>query len=747
MHKTIIVSNRLPVSVNRQNKSLVYNESIGGLATGLKSVYRQDGGLWVGWFGMPSDTLNEAESDEISCKLKEQYQCVPVFLSRKELNRFYFGFCNKTIWPLFHYFQSQTKYSEKNWIAYQRVNEKFLDVLSGVIEDGDTVWIHDYQLMLLPQLLRKRYPNIKIGYFHHIPFPSSEIFRLMIWREALIKGLLGADLIGFHTYDYARHFLSCTRRLLGLEASLNHVLYEGRSVQIDVFPMGIDYEWFAKERTDAVFLDKIRRLQASANGIKTVLSIDRLDYTKGIPERIRAFGLFLSLYPEYRGKVRMNLIVAPSRVEVDSYEALRKEITELVSEVNGKYASLDWMPIWFYFKSFPQESLLAFYKTADVLLVTPLRDGMNLVAKEYIAARIDCSGMLVISETAGAASELGEAVIVNPNDYNAIANGIKMALELSLEEKLTRNRIMHKRLRRYNVTTWAHEFLRALNEGGQDDKSLAEVLPLEKNSDALTAAYCSARQRIIFLDYDGTLVGFRSLPEQATPDDDLYSLLNGLSSDPKNTVVIISGRDKDFLEKWFGSLNVCLVAAHGLWLRRPQQEWVMTVSLDNEWKSYVRKLLDLYADRVPGSFIEEKEYSLAWHYRQSDPDLLALRLVEIREALLGMTQTMTLEIQEGNKVLEVKDSRVTKGFGASLLLQGNQPDFLFAIGDDLTDESLFAALPQNAYTVKVGVGQSCAHYRLNSWQDTRSFLRLLVEKHHAQKALRSRHKRLSPSQN
>lgn len=727
MHKTIIVSNRLPVSVSRQNKALVYAESIGGLATGLKSVYRQNGGLWVGWFGMPSEALDEAESLEVSRTLKEQYQCAPVFLSRKEINRYYHGFCNKTIWPLFHYFQSQTNYSEKNWAAYQKVNEKFLDVLSDYIEDGDTVWIHDYQLMLLPQLLRNKYPKSRIGYFHHIPFPSSEIFRLMIWRETLIKGLLGADLIGFHTYAYARHFLSCARRLLGLESSLNHVLYEGRSVQIDVFPMGIDYEWFAKERTDAAFMDKMRRLQSSAAGVKTVLSIDRLDYTKGIPERIRAFGLFLSLYPEYRGKVRMNLIVAPSRTEVDSYDSLRKEITELVSEVNGKYATVDWMPIWFYFKVFPQESLIAFYKTADVLLVTPLRDGMNLVAKEYIAARTDCDGMLVISETAGAASELGEAVIVNPNDYAAIAAGIKTALELSGEEKLTRNEIMHKRLRRYNVATWAQEFLQALEQERHSEKALAVTSQLEKNGGALSAAYQQARQRVIFLDYDGTLVGFCALPEQATPDKDLYHLLENLSRDSKNTVVIISGRDKDFLEKWFGGLNVCLVAAHGLWMRRPHQKWLMTVSLDNEWKGYVRKLLELYADRVPGSFIEEKDYSLAWHYRQSDPDLLALRLVEIREALLSMTQTMTLEIQEGNKVLEVKDSRVAKGFGASLLLQNIQPDFLLAVGDDLTDESLFAALPQNAYTIKVGNGQSCARFRLNSWQDTRRLLRILTQ--------------------
>ncbi len=724
MHKTIIVSNRLPVAVSRQNKTLVYNESIGGLATGLKSVYRQNGGLWVGWFGMPSDTLDETESREISRTLKEQHQCAPVFLSRKELNRFYHGFCNKTIWPLFHYFQSRTDYSEKNWIAYQKVNEKFLEVLSDYIEDGDTVWIHDYQLMLLPQLLRKKYPKVRIGYFHHIPFPSSEIFRLMIWREPLIKGLLGADLIGFHTYDYARHFLSCTRRLLGLEPSMNHVLYEGRSVQIDVFPMGIDYEWFARERTDSIFLDKMRRLQASAIGVKTILSIDRLDYTKGIPERIRAFGLFLSLYPEYRGKVRMNLIVAPSRTEVDSYDSLRKEITELVSEVNGKFATVDWMPIWFYFKAFSQENLLAYYKTADVMLVTPLRDGMNLVAKEYIAARTDCGGMLVISETAGAASELGEAVIVNPNGYAAIAAGLKTALELSLEEKLTRNRIMHKRLRRYNVSMWAQDFLQVLNQESYTEKALAQTAPLDCS--ALSAAYRSAGQRVLFLDYDGTLVGFRSLPEQATPDEELYRLLGDLSKDPKNMVVIISGRDKDFLEKWFSGLNIHLVAAHGLWLRRVNQTWGMTVPLDNEWKSYVRKLLELYADRVPGSFIEEKEYSLAWHYRQSDPDLLALRLIEIREALLSMTQTMTLEIQEGNKVLEVKDSRVAKGFGASLLLQGKQPDFVLAIGDDVTDESLFSAMPHHAYTVKVGNDHSGARYRLNAWQDTRHLLRILA---------------------
>ncbi|MFZ7134034.1 MAG: bifunctional alpha,alpha-trehalose-phosphate synthase (UDP-forming)/trehalose-phosphatase [Eubacteriales bacterium] len=727
MRKIIFISNRLPVTVKRNNQNLEYHKSIGGLATGLKSYHEGSNSIWAGWTGIADEEISEQDSAIIQKKLKEDYQCLPIFLSNKDIDQYYYGFCNNTIWPLFHYFTNTTEYEIETWKAYQKVNEKFFNTIDPMIEEGDVIWIHDYQLMLLPQMIKERHPNTQIGFFLHIPFPSYEIFRLLIWREEVLLGLLGADLIGFHTYEYARHFLSCTRRLLGLEHNLNKITYEDRYVQVDAFPMGIDYERFSKSYDDNQFQKEAKEILESIKGTKMILSIDRLDYTKGIPERIKAYRCFLMTYPEYQEKVRLNLIVAPSRVEVESYSELRREITELVSEINGEFGTVSWMPIWFFFQSFTQESLIAFYRHSDVLLVTPLRDGMNLVAKEYIAARNDYEGMVVISETAGAASELGEAVVVNANDNDAVASGIKSALEMPRNEKISRNKIMHNRLKRYNVEFWASEFIHTLNQAANDSALIIAQRSIERDSYNIEEAYSKAKKRVLFLDYDGTLVGFKSRPEQAKPDDELRELLLNLVRDPKNTVVIISGRDRHTLEDWLGNLNLHLLASHGLWLRKHDEEWTMTASINNDWKDSIRHILQMYTDRMPGSFIEEKEFSLAWHYRQCEPDMAAVKLSEVSEALMYMTATMSLGLQDGNKVLEIKDNRVNKGFASSTFIQNEDYDFILGVGDDYTDEDLFSSLPEEAYTIKIGLGNTCAKYHLKSWKSMRRLLQKFVD--------------------
>ncbi len=727
MSKTIIISNRLPVTVNKNDEKLDYHKSIGGLATGLKSFHEQTDSVWVGWPGIANEEINQKEKENIQKTLKEGYQCLPVFLSSDDIDQYYFGFCNNTIWPLFHYFTSKTKYEFETWEAYQKVNRKFFEMVESIIEENDIIWIHDYQLMLLPQMIKEKYPRTKIGFFLHIPFPSFEIFRLLIWREEILQGLLGADLIGFHTYDYVRHFLSSVRRLLGLEHNLNKLSYEDRYVLVAAFPMGIDYDFFSKEY-DIGEIKETSEIVENIKDTKIILSIDRLDYTKGIPERIRAFSRFLNKYPEYRENIRLYLIVAPSREGIDSYDGLRKEIEELVSKINGKHGTVRWMPVWFFFRSFTQASLISFYKNADVLLVTPLRDGMNLVAKEYVAARTDYEGMLVISETAGAASELGEAVIVNANDYDAIAIGIKTALDMPRNEKIARNKVMHRRLQRYNVEVWASEFLNALDRVVADSTQIIAQKSIEKDRYKIENAYKNAQKRVLLLDYDGTLVGFKSSPEQAKPDEELRKLLLNLVDDPKNTVVIVSGRDKYVLDEWLGDLNLHLLASHGLWLRRPDQdEWIMTVSLDNEWKESVCHILELFTDRMPGSLIEEKDYSIAWHYRQCEPDMAAVILSEIRETIRALTQSTTLCIQEGNKVLEIKDSRFNKGYVSSLFIQQESYDFILGVGDDYTDEDLFSALPEEAFSIKIGIGNTQAHYYLKSWQSMRTVLNKFVD--------------------
>lgn len=724
MSKIIFVSNRLPVTVAKNDGGIEYQKSIGGLATGLKSYHDQVDSLWIGWSGISEEEVNEKEREVIKKELLKNYKCIPVVLDNMLIEQYYDGFCNKTIWPLFHYFTNKTEYDYYTWEAYKKVNCMFFEALESVIEEDDVVWVHDYQLMLLPNMIKEKYPNVKVGFFLHIPFPSYEIFRLLVWREEVVLGMLGADLIGFHTYDYVRHFISTVRRLLGLESTLNKITFEDRYVQVDAFPMGIDYERFSHlADTDEKEVQEIRE---SAKGMRMLLSIDRLDYTKGIPERIKAFGIFLENYPEYQGKVRLNLIVAPSRVEVDTYGELRRVITELVSEINGKYGTMGWMPIWFFFQSFPQETLISFYRYCDVLLVTPLRDGMNLVAKEYFASRIDYEGMVVLSETAGAASELGEAVVVNANDLMEIAKGIKRALEMPRDEKIAINRLIHKRLKRYNVDFWAKVFIDALVSTNVEETSTVKP-KIDKNCNTILCAYREAEKRILLLDYDGTLVGFKSIPEQAKPDGELKSMLRQLAADPKNTVVIVSGRDRHTLEKWLGDIDLHMLASHGLWLRHPDEEWKMTVPLDNSWKETVHHLLEMYTDRMPGSLIEEKEYSLAFHYRQCEPDMVSAKLGEVREALMGMTHSMSIGVQEGKKVLEIKDNRVNKGNGAALFLQDHNFDFILGVGDDRTDEDMFWMLPEDAFSIKIGIGNTRANHHLKSWQSLRVLLQILIK--------------------
>jgi trehalose 6-phosphate synthase/phosphatase len=721
----IFVSNRLPATVRKGEGGLEYLKSIGGLATGLKGFHEQADSIWVGWPGISDDCLTAQDRKSIKRELRNAFQCMPVFLSDAEVDRYYHGFCNKTIWPLFHYFQTKTEYDFSTWEAYEKVNRKFFSVLAPLIHDGDIVWIHDYQLMLLPRLVKEKFPNAQVGFFLHIPFPSVEIFRLLIWREEILRGMLGADLIGFHTYDYMRYFLSSVRAVLGLDHALNKVKYEDRYIQVGAFPMGIDYERFSRVYNESWFLEETEKLFESSGDNKIILSIDRLDYTKGIPERLSAFDRFLMRYPEYRENVRLYLIVAPSREEVDSYESLRRRITEKVGEINGRYGTLNWMPVWFFYQSFSQENLIAFYRHADVMLVTPLRDGMNLVVKEYIAARSDFGGMAVISETAGAASELGEAVIVNPNNYHAVAGGIKRALEMPEDEKIARNKIMHKRLQRYNVEFWAEEFLSSLQRTVQSSSQIVPEKYAEKHFGKFRRPTGRRNKGSLFLDYDGTLVDFAPLPEQAKPDKNLRRLLRKLTADPKNTVVIVSGRDRRTLSEWFDKMDLYLLAEHGLWLRAPNQDWSMNISLQSDWKECVRHVLELYSDRLPGSFIEEKDYALALHYRQSERRWWSRNTREIREALLGLTQPMGPGLMEGNKVLEVKDTRANKGFGASLLLQNGEYDFILAAGDDNTDEDLFLYMPRHAFTIKVGLDVTRAEFRTKSWISMRQCLGML----------------------
>jgi len=724
--RLIFVSNRLPVSVEKKKKGFQFKQSVGGLATGLGSFYRSYDSKWIGWGGLPGESLSHEEKDEITSTLQKEYKNYPLFLSKNDVKLFYYGFCNKTIWPLFHYFPTYTVYDRELWDAYVRANKKYRDAVLEVAGPEDLIWVHDYQLMLLPHMLREKLPQARIGFFLHIPFPSYEIFQLLPWRKEILDGLLGADLVGFHTYDYVRHFLSSVRRLLGFEHTLGQIYTHDRVIKADVFPMGIDFDRYAKAYNDPQVQEEMNRIKKRVGEKRIVISIDRLDYTKGIINRLEAFDLFLRTYPQYQGKVTMILVAVPSRTVVETYMDLKMELDQMVGRINGKYGSIDWMPVWYLYRSVPFPTLTALYHIADVALVTPLRDGMNLISKEFIAAKNDKGGVLVLSGMAGAIHELGEAIIVNPHNREQVAEALKEGLEMTYEEQVENNRVMQERLKRYNVIRWAQDFIERLNTLREEQRPLYERRLSAGIKHRLIEHYRKALKRLLLLDYDGTLAHFSLKPQRARPDEEILSVLKMLMKDPKNKVVLLSGRDKETLSRWFGDLNIDLVAEHGVWNKKKDGDWKQTEPLRGEWKEEIKPVIELYTERTPGSHIEEKEFSIAWHFRKTEPDLAQVRVSELKETILHLTENLNLGILEGNKVLEIKDARINKGNAVLHWLGKEKWDFILAAGDDLSDEDVFSVVPPSSYSIKVGHGVTKAQYSVPNIMEIRSLLSRLV---------------------
>lgn len=721
MGKIILASNRLSVSVTHED-GFSFSPSVGGLATGLSSFSQREDSLWVGWSGLADDTLSEEERSYVSKKLRDEYQSVTVPLSAHDLNHFYYGFCNNVIWPLFHYFPADVVYDPSAWESYREINERFFHAIREIAEPDDYVWIHDYQLMLLPGMVREALPDTRIGFFLHIPFPSYELFRLLPWREELLHGMLGADLIGFHTYDYARHFLSSVRRLLGLDNNLGVVRDRNSMSKIDVFPMGIDYAKYSSAADNETVKEEADQVRASVGDRKLILSVDRLDYSKGIPNRLQAYDSFLEQFPDYQGHVELVMIVAPSRTEVPRYQQLKRELDELVSTINGRYGTISWTPIKYFFRTFPFDQLCGLYCCADVLLVTPVRDGMNLIAKEYVAARKDLGGTVVLSETAGAAREMSESIIVNPSDIRGIARAIRHALELDGHERTEGNRRIHDRLRRYDVHFWAEDFMEKLELIVESRENLRSRRITSRVRSDILGSFGKAERRLIFLNYDGTLVEFSDGRTESQPDSGLMKNIHTLASDRRNEVVIVSSRSCEDLDKWFSDMRVGLIAEYGVWIKPIGGEWELIEQLDNDWKSIVRPILDRHAVRTPGSRVNESEYSLGWGYGNAEPELAAVRKSELRDALTSLTGNLHLSILEGQNALEIKSSEISKGRASMRWLDSGEWNFVFAVGDDWSDEELFAVLPDTAFSIKVGVEISRARYFLESEQQVRKLI-------------------------
>ena len=725
MGRLLVVANRLPISVSKRLNELRFTPSPGGLVTGLSSLPESYERFWIGWPGVASERLTASDKAKIRKKLAAE-NCVPIFLSQKQIEGHYHGFCNRTIWPLFHYFAMRTIYEQRFWKVYQQVNQQFADEVLKLAKPGDYLWIHDYQLMLLPQLIRQKLSEAHIGFFLHIPWPSFELFRLLPWREEILNGLLGADLIGFHTYDYVRHFLSSTSRILGLEHSLGKIGFDNRLIEVDAFPMGIDYKKYSQAGNEPGVQKEVRRILKRVGDRTIILSVDRLDYSKGITQRLEAFDLFLSENPKYKEKVTLIMVAVPSRTGVEDYKLLRSSLEQLVGRVNGEHGRFGWMPVWYLYRFVPFQTLIALYKIADIALVTPLRDGMNLIAKEFLAAKTEGNGVLILSEMTGAASELGEALMVNATKKAAIVRASKEALIMPLDEQVERNRLMQARLSRYNVSRWSSDFINALSQIKNTQRLLSVRKLAGPARHKLVRDYRKAKKRLLLLDYDGTLVAFRGKPKMAGPDTKTTSLLKALSGDTCNEVVIISGRDRETLSSWLGHLEIDLVAEHGAWIRQKGKDWQCMQNLKNDWKNTIRPVLELYADRTAGSLVEEKNFSLVWHYRRADPELANVRIQELKATLLNLTANLDVGVFEGNKIIEIKSLAVNKGRAVETWLNRRDWDFIMAAGDDYTDEEMFAVLPEKVYSIKIGFSASRARFSVNCVTEIRLLLEKLV---------------------
>jgi len=730
--RLLVVSNRLPLTLRKaEDGHWTTERSSGGLASAMNPILRDNGGDWIGWAGSSGEEDQE-ERNSVLQEWAQKDQCFAVELPAEIAKGFYEGYSNQTLWPVFHNFPSQLKFDAKDWQAYIEANRIFCRAVVDRYKQGDLVWVHDYQLMLLPQMLRAELPDAAIGFFLHIPFPSSEIFPILPRREELLQGLLGADLVAFQTHGHLQQFRAALLRVLGLESKIAEVAVGGRPIRLEAHPIGIAPEQY----TDLLSHDETTaqlhaEWAARYRGRRVLLAVDRLDYTKGIPERLRAFAHLLRSSSELREKVVLIQVAVPTREGIETYQDLRTEVNQLVGEINGKLGTPGWTPVVYINRSIERAELVALYKLADVCWVGSLRDGMNLVAKEYVACKAEGDGVLVLSEFAGAAAEMGEALLINPFDEERTALSIERALTLDEDERRQRMEHLHSRILHNNVFRWGERFLASLEDAVSERGRYSDTQPKRLRTTEVLDAYRRASRRLLMIDYDGTLVPFAGQPWQAVPPPVVMRLLTSLAAEPHNCVAVTSGRTAEDLNRWFGAIKgLWLIAEHGAEVKSPlEASWEpLRSEVSTDWKSTVMPILEHFVDRTPGSFVEEKKYGVVWHYRLAEPEFgawLANELVSMLEAMLAETD---LRAFRGDKVVEVKPVWANKGEALDRLLAVlSSPDFLFAAGDDRTDEDLFEHMPTEAWTVHIGPGATRAAFVLPDFESLRRVLEMFTK--------------------
>ena len=503
----VVVANRLPFDLEKQpDGSTKARQAPGGLVTALAPILSKREGAWIGWPGQPDEAPEPTRTDGLTL--------FPVELSGKEVEDYYEGFSNATLWPLYHDAVEDSQFHRQWWDSYVAVNKRFAKKAAEVADDGATVWIHDYQLQLVPRMLRELRSDVRIGFFLHIPFPPVELFMRLPWRSQVIAGLLGADLIGFQLPGGARNFVRLARQLAGAATSGSAIEFEGRTIRAGSFPISIDSAAQSELAASPPVTEAAAALRSDlGDPHKIILGVDRLDYTKGINIRLQAFGELLDEGDPAAKDAVMVQIATPSRERLDSYVRMREEIERRVGALNGQHSRIGRPAVHYMHQSFPREELAAFYAAADVMAVTPLRDGMNLVAKEYVACRTGSDGVLLLSEFTGAAAELRSAILVNPYDIDGVKEGLRQALRMSGREARRRMRLLRRQVMAHDVDRWAQAFLSALEDTKDPVAAAVRRLPVE--AVAAVAELCDTPKLLVGTDFDGTLAPLVEDPSQA----------------------------------------------------------------------------------------------------------------------------------------------------------------------------------------------------------------------------------------
>eukprot|EP01080_Neovahlkampfia_damariscottae_P005706 gene5706-9526_t len=751
--RLIIVSNRLPITLQKVDGTISFKKSSGGLVTAINGMERPFS--WIGWLG--NEIPKEQEKQKIEKMLSnEKNPLFPVFMEEKIGKLFYGGFSNSILWPLFHYqFERTVKFfgdMKEQWIAYQQANQCFVDKILEVYKKGDMVWVHDYQLMLVPKLLREKIPDINIGFFLHIPFPSSEIYKILPVHKEILDGVLNSNLVGFHTYDFARHFLSACTRGFGTSPTPLGILHKHTFVSVGTFPIGINPQQFTDGTKKQETFDLFKSFKQKYDGKKIIIGVDRVDYTKGITLKLEAYKKFLQKNP---GKTVLIQVGVPSREDIDEYRSLINEVNRLVGEINSLYGTLDYSPIVYINKSINFSELCALYALGDCLIVSSVRDGMNLVACEYVVCQNerknlggDDQGVLILSEFAGASRSLAGSVIINPWDEDGVAAKIEHCLfQMSTTEKLERHKQNFEIVSTNSVKKWASTFMSEFEKSCDTSREVYhEISILPKLSvDIMRENMNNSKKRSFILDYDGTLVDITNHPRFAFPKKELIEILKKIVSNDKNDVTILTGRTKEpmelFLEEVKNDIRIC--TEHGMLTKdQNSKDWYSLYEngSDMKWKDILKPVLDHFSQRTPGSFVEDNTNSLVFHYRNVEPEYGKYQANELILHIEHTFGSLPVDIISGKKIIEFRSLGVSKGHATEKLISKLKPDFVLVVGDDKTDEETFEALNNlqakttDFKSISAVVGNpkgnitSRAHYRLASPADLLDILKQIADK-------------------